>query len=227
MRLLTADSPRELANAATDWIAARLADKPRSAIALPTGKTPLGLYAELVARYRSNRISCEYARVFNLDEYCGLAQSNPRSYADFLRRHLLDPLKLRPDQVRLLQGDAPDPLAECCAYDAAIAACGGIDLCILGLGANGHIAFNEPYTDWSLRTHVVRLADTTRSSEAMPFHGITMGIRTILEAQHILLLIAGNDKQAARDALHHGVANPQWPVTSLLGHRELTTIELS
>ncbi len=227
MRLLTTDSPHALALSAADWLAAHLANKPQSTIALPTGRTPLGLYTELAERSRTRKMSFECAQIFNLDEYCGLAQSDLRSYAAFLHRHLLGPLNLRPEQVRLLRGDAPDLLDECVAYDAAIAACSGLDLCVLGLGVNGHIAFNEPCTDWGLRTHVVQLSAATRLSNETPTHGITMGIRTILEAQHILLLIAGKDKQAPRDALIRGVASAQWPVTSLLAHPDLTTIELS
>jgi glucosamine-6-phosphate deaminase len=137
-------------------------------------------------------------------------------------------------QVRLLQGDAPDVGAECDAYDAAIADRGGIDVCILGLGTNGHIAFNEPGAAWDRRTHRVELSAATRTTHArqalepwnIPAHGLTMGIRTILEARHILLLTAGANKQAARQALLQGKQDPQWPVTSLLLHPRVTAIEL-
>jgi glucosamine-6-phosphate deaminase len=137
--------------------------------------------------------------------------------------------------VCLLRGDATDLHEECQRYDAALAACGGIDLCVLGLGVNGHIAFNEPGSAWDLRTHVVRLSPTTRATHesqatgqwVVPEFGLTMGIRSLLEARHVLLLIAGANKAAARNAFHRRIEDVEWPVTSLLTHPRVTTIELS
>ena len=234
MRIKTAASHAEFARAAADWTVAHLRERPRSVLALPTGNTPLGLYAELAERSRAGDASLAEARIFNLDEYLGLPSSDPHSYAAFLHRHVIDPLNLAVENVRLLKGDAADSPAECRAYDAALADCGGIDVCILGLGASGHIAFNEPGATWDLRTHITQLSDTTRAAHArqaakpwnIPTQGLTMGIRTILDAEHILLLIAGANKQAARGALQRGVPDPEWPVTSLLSHASLTTIEL-
>jgi len=235
MRVITVDSPPALAHAAADWTVAGLAANPRAVLALPTGRTPLGLYAELVERSRAGECSLAAARLFNLDEYLGLGARDPHSYAAFLERHLIAPLNLPAEQVRLLRGDAADAGAECRAYDAALEACGGIDLCILGLGVNGHIAFNEPGGDWDLRTHCVELSTTTRDTHAhqqggewvVPTRGITLGIRTLLEARRVLLLIAGENKRAARDALQRGLADPAWPVTSLSAHPDVTAIEIS
>jgi glucosamine-6-phosphate deaminase len=209
-------------------------EKPRSVLALPTGNTPLGLYSELIARARDGQVNFGAATLFNLDEYCGLAQSDPHSYTAFLQQRLIAPLGLTAGQVRLLQGDAADMEAECRDYDAALARCNGIDLCVLGLGVNGHIAFNEPGSPWTLRTHVVQLSPATRAAHAsqaqtswnIPALGVTMGIRTLLESRHVLLLIAGQNKAAARDALYAGAADVLWPVTSLLAHPDLTVIEL-
>jgi glucosamine-6-phosphate deaminase len=124
--------------------------------------------------------------------------------------------------------------AECRDFDAALAACGGIDLCVLGLGVNGHVAFNEPGSPWDLGTHVVHLSQATRAAHErqaqelwrIPAWGVTMGIRTLLQSRHLLLLIAGDRKEAARAAVHAGVADLNWPVTSLLAHPSLTVIEL-
>jgi glucosamine-6-phosphate deaminase len=223
-----------LSSAAADWMASHLRAKPDAVLALPTGSTPIGLYAQLVARARSGSVNLRQARVFNLDEYAGLAPTNPRSYAAFLHRHLIDPLGLCPDRVCLLRGDAPDLAGECRRYDAALEACGGIDLCVLGLGVNGHIAFNEPGGDWNLRTHVVTLSATTRAvhaddwggQAAVPALGITLGIRSLLDSRHVLVLIAGSNKAAAAAAYHRGIQDPEWPVTSLFGHPDVTTIEL-
>jgi glucosamine-6-phosphate deaminase len=174
------------------------------------------------------------ARIFNLDEYSGLSRADPRSYAAFLYQHLITPLGLTPGQVRLLRGDAADLQGECNDYDAALAACGGIDLCVLGLGTNGHIAFNEPGASWDRRTHIVQLSQSIRADHArqaaspwkIPNRGITLGISNLLEARDILLLIAGAHKQAARAALYRGVQDFNWPVTCLLSHPSVTVIEL-
>ncbi len=234
MRVVNTATPRAFACAAADWVSDRLHDKPRSVLALPTGSTPLGLYSELIARSRAATLSLAAVRIFNLDEYCGLPPSDPHSYAAFLNQHLIAPLGLAAGQARLLQGDAADMEAECGAYDAALSDCGGIDLCILGLGVNGHVAFNEPGSPWDLRTHVVHLSHATRAAHerhsrtpwAIPALGVTMGIKTLLESRHILLLIAGTHKESARAAVYAGVADINWPVTSVLGHPSLTIIEL-
>lgn len=234
MRVVNTETPRAFACAAADWTCNRLVGKPQSVLALPTGNTPLGLYSELVARSRAGVLNLDAVKIFNLDEYCGLSRSDPHSYADFMYQHLIAPAGLRADQARLLRGDARDMEAECRDYDAALAGCGGIDLCILGLGVNGHIAFNEPGSAWDLRTHVVNLSHATRAAHErqaqtpwdIPTRGVTMGIKTVIEARHILLLIAGTHKEAARAAVFGGVADPGWPVTSLLAHPSLTIIEL-
>ncbi len=234
MRIVPAATPRAFAVTAADWIGERLPRIRNPVLALPTGNTPLGLYAELIARSRAGKLRLDSAKVFNLDEYGGLPSSDPHSYAAFLHRHFITPLALPAAQVRLLRGDAQDLDAECRAYDDALAEAGGVDLCILGLGVNGHIAFNEPGTAWDLRTHVVRLSQTTRdiherqaaTAWESPENGLTMGIKTLLEARHILLLIAGPNKQAATQAVHAGKVDAAWPATSMLAHADLTVIEL-
>ncbi len=234
MRIINTATPHAFASAAADWTGDHLHDKPQSVLALPTGNTPLGLYSELIARKLAGTLNLDEAKVFNLDEYCGLGQSNPHSYAAFMQRHLIVPARLGADRVRLLRGDATDLEAECHDYDAAVADCGGIDLCVLGLGVNGHIAFNEPGSSWDLRTHVVHLSHATRAAHErqaqlpwqIPTWGVTMGIKTVLESRHVLLLIAGSHKETARAAVFGGVADSDWPVTSLLAHPSVTIIEL-
>jgi glucosamine-6-phosphate deaminase len=234
MRVINAATPRAFASAAADWVCDHLQGKPQSVLALPTGDTPRGLYAELIERLRAGTASLAAAKIFNLDEYCGLAQTDPHSYAAFLRQHLIGLAGLAAEQVRLLRGDAPDMGIECRDYDAALADCGGIDLCILGLGVNGHIAFNEPGSSWDLRTHAVHLSHATRAAHerqarvrwTIPEWGVTMGIKTVLESRHILLLIAGTHKEAARAAFYAGTPDADWPVTSLLAHPSVVVIEL-
>ena len=234
MRVIRAHSPHEFARAAADLAACQMTEKPHSTLALPTGRTPVDFYAELVRRSRAGELSLAHAQLFNLDEYCGLPAADPHSYAAFLYQHLIAPLQLAQSHARLLHGDAADLEAECRDYDAAIDACGGIDLCVLGLGTNGHIAFNEPRCAWERRTHIVPLSQAIRAEHArqarsaweIPSRGITIGIRDVLAARQVLLLICGARKQAAVAALYRGVADPNWPVTCLLAHDRVTVIEL-
>ena len=230
--ILWCRSGSELSHVAADYVTALLARKPEAAIALPTGQTPLGLYAELVARAAAKRLSVARARFFNLDDYLGLSVDHPLSYARFLRERFLMPAGVAEEQIRLLQGDAVEIEAECGDYEAAIAAAGGLDLAILGLGTNGHIGFNEPGSDWLARTHVVSLSQETRATHAaqtrgkyvIPDYGITVGISTILAAREILLLVAGGGKARALAAFRAGIPDPTWPVTALLTHRHLTVL---
>ncbi len=222
----------EFSRAAADHVVALLSRKPDAVIALPTGHTPLGLYAELLTRAAAQRLAATQARFFNLDDYLGLSVAHPLSYARFLREHFLMPAGVSEEHIRLLRGDAVEIEAECRDYEADIAAAGGLDLAILGLGTNGHIGFNEPGSDWSAQTHVVSLSRETRATHvaqthgrfAVPEYGITVGISTILAAREVLLLVAGSTKARALAALCRGIPDPQWPVTALLRHRGLTVL---
>jgi glucosamine-6-phosphate deaminase len=224
------DDEVALAEGAAGWVAARLAAKPEAAVALATGRTPRGLYRRLVQRRAAGALGGERARFFNLDEFVGLPAEDPRSYSAYLWKHVLGPLEVPAARVHLLRGDAADLAAECRAYDEAIAAVGGLDIAILGLGTNGHIAFNEPGDDWAAATHVVTLAASTRraqhhlfASEAeIPSRGLTMGIAAIRAARSVILLAMGEGKVTALAALRAGRPDPAWPATALLGHPDLT-----
>jgi glucosamine-6-phosphate deaminase len=226
MQLLWCDTAASFNSRATEQVLAAHARNPRLAIALPTGLTPLGLYSVL----RQHARSLMEVRWFNLDEYLGLAAEDPLSYAHFLQVSFFAELEFPATHIRLLRGDASDPQAECRDYDRAIERTGGLDLAILGLGANGHIAFNEPGSPWDLSTHVVELSEQTRTTnsrqqgDTVPALGITMGIGTIRRARKILLLVCGEAKRAALQALRNGQPDPQWPVTSLLDHPALTVV---
>lgn len=230
MDLQWIDDEAALAEGAADWIAARLAARPAVAVALATGRTPRGLYRRLVQRRAAGALAGEAARFFNLDEFAGLPPADPRSYSAYLWKHILGPLQAPAAQVRLLRGDAPDLEAECRAYDAAIAAAGGLGLAILGLGTNGHIAFNEPGDDWAAGTHLVTLAPSTRRAQhhlfageaEIPTRGLTMGIATIRAARSVVLLAMGEGKGPALAALRAGRPDPAWPVTALADHADFT-----
>jgi len=230
--ILWCRSGAELARTAADRVAELLTRKPGAALALPTGQTPLGLYRELVARAAAKRLALAQARFFNLDDYLGVGVDHPLSYARFLSGHFFKPAGVAVERIRLLKADAVGIEAECGDYEAAIAAAGGLDLAILGLGTNGHIGFNEPGSDWSARTHVVRLSQETRAAHAaqtqgqfhIPEYGVTVGIATIAAARDVLLLVAGPTKARALAAFRAGTTDPKWPVTALLTHRNLTVL---
>jgi glucosamine-6-phosphate deaminase len=232
MQLSWCDTPESFNALAADVVVELLARKPAAAFALPTGKTPMGLYAMLRARAAFGAaVSWVDASWFDLDEYVGVGATHPLSYAGFVRSHLLKPLGVPENRIRLLQGDALDLAAECRNYEQAIEQVGGIDLAILGLGANGHIAFNEPGSSWEETTHVVELSAETRAANSqlsggatIPLQGVTMGIATLRRARGVLLLVAGESKRNALQALRRGVADAAWPVTSLLGHPNLTVV---
>jgi glucosamine-6-phosphate deaminase len=232
MQLEWTDGGDAFADSAAAHVAGILAEKPSAVVALPTGTTPLGLYGRLLALARSGSVALAAARYFNLDEYVGIAPADPHSFAAFLRRHFLDPADIPSDHIRTLRGDAADIAAEAAAHDAAVAAQGGLDLAILGLGGNGHIAFNEPGADWSAGTHVVPLTLETRIANAayfaddftVPTHGVTMGIGMIRAARRVLLLVSGLAKADALAALLAGRPDPDWPVTALCGHPGLTVV---
>jgi glucosamine-6-phosphate deaminase len=229
MQIVWLDTQDDIADEAARQMVALLARKPEAAIALPTGRTPLGLYARLVSLQQAGKIDCRQARFFNLDEFVGKGQQMPGSYAGFLWRYCFGPLGIDPAQVRLLRGDADDRVAECRAFEQAIADAGGLDLAILGLGTNGHIAFNEPGSAWESTTREVELAPATRQAQQplyaepreVPERGLTMGIATIRAARTVLLLAAGASKAEALRAIQRGQSDRHWPVTGILDHPEL------
>ena len=230
MRLIWTQNTQDMAATAATVLVELMANKPSSAIALPTGATPLALYEKLVDLCQQGQLDFSAAQFFNLDEFETKPASDPQSYAHFLHEKLFDRLGAKCGKARLLRGDAPLPAEECFAYEADIAAAGGIDLAILGLGRNGHIGFNEPGSDWTSKTRIAELAELTRQAqgglydrpEDVPTRGLTMGIATISAARSILLLVDGRGKEKALDALLGGVEDPAWPVTALIKHPSVT-----
>ena len=232
MKIMDFATRAEMDEAAADYVGDLLKSKPHAVIALPTGETPLGLYRNLADRQHDGTLDCDSARFFNLDEFEGKGLADEGSYAGFLMRHAFKPLGIATDHLRLLRGDTSDSEAECRAYDAAINAAGGLDLAILGLGRNGHVAFNEPGDDWSLGTHRVALTKTTREAQSrlyptasdVPEYGLTMGVATVVGARKLLLLVSGDGKEAALQALLSGDMDPDHSVTALIGHQDLTVL---
>ena len=215
-----------------DRFVAKLRSQPSSVLGLATGRTPEPVYAVLVEAFRQGRIGFASATSFNLDEYVGLSARHPSSFASYMHEHLFARVDLLEAHRHIPRGDATDPEREARRYEAAIAAAGGIDLMLLGIGRNGHIGFNEPGGSFLSRTRAVRLSEATRRAnarafpqgEAPPEHAITMGIATILEAREIVLLATGSAKaDAVRAALMEPPA-PSCPASALRGHARVTFV---
>lgn len=184
---------------------------PRAVLALPSGGTPIRTY-EVLAEHPG---VLGQATVFALDEYLGLGLDDPRSFAAFFARHVFGPLGVAPERAHVLDGRALDPLVEAGDYEARIARAGHLDLTLLGLGANGHIAFNEPAEALTARTHVARLAPP--ASDVAP-QGITMGVGTLLAAPRVWLMATGKGKAKAVAAMLSGRVDPACPASLLQVH---------
>jgi len=232
MNIILCETPGEAAVQAAQFVIERVNAKPSIVLGLPTGGTPLGMYAELARAVREKRVDFQNATTFNLDEYCGLPADDPQSYREFMRVNFYDPCALPPAQTHIPDGRAADPCAESLAYEDAIRAAGGIDLQVLGIGHNGHIGFNEPGTPADARTHAVAITEQTRQANArffnsideVPTRAITMGMRTILESREILLLANGAEKARIIAAALRGPVTVDNPASFLQTHPRLTVI---
>ena len=215
-----------------DRFAARLGSQPASILGLATGRTPEPVYAALVEDFRIGRIRFASATSFNLDEYVGLSARHPSSFVAYMREHLFAKVDLCEARRHIPRGDAVDPEREALRYESAIAAAGGIDLMLLGIGGNGHIGFNEPGASFDSRTRVVRLSEATLSANAPAFpdgekppeKAITMGIATILEAREIVLLATGAAKARAVRAALVERPTPMCPASALRRHARVTFV---
>ncbi len=205
---------------------------PRVVLGLATGGTMMPVYAELVRLHQAGTLSLAAVTSFNLDEYVGLSPDDPGSYHRVMAEALVSRTDLRAEAVHLPRGDAPAPEAEARAYEARVAAVGGIDLQLLGLGANGHIGFNEPGSPHASRTRVVELDEATRAANRryfadgadVPRQAITMGIGTILEARACLLVATGPAKARAVAAMLEGRIGPPCPASALRTHPRVTVL---
>jgi glucosamine-6-phosphate deaminase len=229
MRVLVEPDIENLSRKAAEVVAQFLLVQPNATLALPTGRTPVGLYRELVRMHREEKLDFSRTTTFNLDEYIGVPPSDQRSFNHYLRRHFLSQVNIRSENVHLQSSTADN--AVCADYERKIHADGGIDLLMAGVGTNGHVAFNEPGSALDSRTRIVALAESTRSNmlavfrpDEMPTHAATIGIGTILEARRILVLATGHTKQRALAGLLHGPVTTGNPVSALRLHDDITVI---
>ena len=231
MRVVVERSARAAADVAASLIADVLSAPGGAALALPTGRTAAAVYAALVAR-RTSRARLNGAQIFNLDEFLGIPRDDPRSFASFLRAHFLPHVDVDPGRVHFLDGVARRWREEAARYERAIAAAGGLDLAVLGIGANGHVGFNEPAATLAAPTHRVRLAASTRRRHAAAFGGtahvprfaLTMGVGTILRARQVLLVATGADKARIVARALEGPITTRVPASLLQGHPQAIAV---
>lgn len=225
MEIIIQASERQATELAAQRIAGLLRDKPDAVLGLATGRSQKGVYEQLVRMHREEGLDFGRVTTFNLDEYIGLGPEHLGSFHHYMQEHLFGSVNVDPERVHVLDGMAHEVDAHCAAYEAAIAAAGGIDLQLLGIGSDGHIGFNEPSSSLSSRTRIKTLAAETRRDNAggfatgeVPRHVITMGIGTIMDARECLLLALGERKAQAVAAAVEGPITASVPASALQMH---------
>jgi glucosamine-6-phosphate deaminase len=232
MRVIILPDAEAVARRAADFVAALVHKKPNCVLGLATGSTPLGLYRELIRRHREEGLDFSQVTTFNLDEYVGLGPTHPQSYRHFMQEHLFQHLNINSTRTNVPDGRALDFEIFCRQYEQRIVDCGGIDLQVLGIGADGHIAFNEPGSSLGSRTRLKSLASETirdnarffGSEEAVPRLAVTMGVGTILESRRCLLLATGSGKATAIRDTVEGPITAQVTASALQLHREVIVV---
>lgn len=228
MRTFINNDLTALASAAADFIEETMESTQDPIIGLATGSSPLAIYEELIRRHKENGLSFAQASAFTLDEYVGLPAGHPESYAQVIRDVFTSHVDI--DDARVSTPDALNDVDTAPQrYEEAITAAGGIDVQILGIGSNGHIAFNEPGSERDSLTHIETLAEQTRQDNArffdsidqVPTHAITQGLGTIARARRLVLIATGAGKAEAVAALVKGEFDPQWPATAVAKHPDL------
>jgi glucosamine-6-phosphate deaminase len=229
MRVAVFRSSREAASAVAELVAGAVRRERRLVIGLPTGRTMIPMYRVLRQVERRRRLDFSRLTTFNLDEFDGIPAEHPGSYRNFMRRHLFDGTNVRADAVHFPEGrpSAPED------YDVRIENAGGMDLCIVGLGSNGHLGFNEPGTHLTAHTHRVSLLPATRRANAylfrgdvrrVPTHAISMGIGTILRARLVVLLATGREKAAILRRALTGPVTTRVPGSFLQVHPQVVVV---
>jgi glucosamine-6-phosphate deaminase len=227
-RVLVFPDARAVARELARRVGEALRETPDLVLGLPTGRTPLLLYEELVNLHRRGEADFSRATTFNLDEFLGVGGDSPHSYRAFMHRFLFDHVNADPARTNFLDGGAADPQEECERYEREIDRAGGIDLQIVGIGTNGHIGFNEPAEELEARTHRVLLKPETRRSNAplfggdlerVPSEALSMGMGTILQARKAVLIATGPTKSRCVERVVNGPITTLLPASFLQLHR--------
>ena len=211
-------------------MAEAIRERPTIVLGLATGRTPVDTYGELRRLHAAGDVDFSEASTFNLDEFAGVEPTHSGSFRTFMEKHLFSGVNLQPERIHFLHGTADDLDAECDRYEAEIAAAGGIDLQLLGIGANGHIGFNEPGDTLASRTHRVALAESTRRDNAalwggdiarVPREALSIGMGTILKAGALILLATGERKATCVERTINGPLTTKLPASFLQLHRHV------
>ncbi len=232
MNIIVVNDYEELSEQGASIIAREIKTNPKAVLGLATGSTPIGTYMKLVRKHKEEGLDFSSVTTFNLDEYYGLAPNHEQSYAYFMRKNLFDHVNIQPQNNYIPNGIAADIIGECKKYDELIEAKGGIDLQLLGIGANGHIGFNEPSEELLIGTHLVDLAENTikansrffHSVEEVPRQAITMGIGSIMKAKKILLLACGENKAKIISKIIDGKCSTKVPASILQVHPQVIIV---
>jgi len=231
MRIIVVKNYDEMSKEASKIIIDQVNKKPNSTLGLATGSTPIGMYNYLKEAYQNGIISFKEVTTFNLDEYCGIPKSHPQSYYYYMYEHLFNHIDINPQNIHLPFVEGDDFEAQAKRYNYLLKQT-KIDLQVLGIGSNGHIGFNEPNTPFNQETFIVRLAEKTRldnqrffaSLDEVPQSAITMGIKNIMEAESILMLISGKNKADTVVKLLKGEVATDFPASILHKHPQVTII---
>ncbi len=232
MRIIRAKDYLDMSRKAANVLSAQVILKPNSVLGLATGSSPVGTYKQLVEWYKKGDIDFSLASTINLDEYCGLGPDAPQSYRYFMDNNLFHFINIRPENTHVPNGLEPDAEKECARYEALIEAHSGIDMQLLGIGHNGHIGFNEPGTAFETSTHRVTLTKSTieanqrffASESDVPRFAYTMGIRSIMHAMRILVIVSGVDKAEIVKEAFTGPVTPRVPASVLQLHNNVTLV---
>src|SRR5690625_3324167 len=232
MKIIKVKDYDEMSTTACELMVDRIKTIKNPVLGLATGSTPIGLYEQLIETYKQDHVSFKNVTTFNLDEYIGLAKDNPNSYHFFMSEKLFNHIDISPEKTYVPNGVASDLKQEAVDYERLIQKENGIDLQVLGLGTNGHIAFNEPGTSFDSRTSVVDLTQETleanrrffNSIDDVPTQALSMGIGSIIEAKEIILLVSGEAKSEALAQVINGKVTEDLPGSILQKHDHVTII---
>ena len=232
MKIYVTEDYQTMSRKAANILSAQVILNPTSVLGLATGSTPVGMYKQLIAWYKKDDLDFSQVKTVNLDEYVGLAPDHDQSYRYFMQSNFFDHINISPENTNLPNGQAADLAAECQRYNGVIRSLGGIDVQLLGMGHNGHIGFNEPGDAFELETHVVDLTQRTieanarffASPDEVPRQALTMGIKTIMQARQILVVVSGEDKADAVKAALTGPVTPKVPASILQMHPNVVLV---
>ena len=232
MKIYKAKDYKDMSRKAANIISAQVIMKPNCVLGLATGSTPIGTYDQLVEWYNKGDLDFSEVTTVSLDEYKGLPRTNDQSYYYFMHQHLFDRVNIDPERTNVPNGMEPDAEKECGRYEELIRSLGGVDLQLLGLGHNGHIGFNEPGEAFEKETHCVDLTESTieankrffASADDVPKQAYTMGIKTIMQAKKILIVVNGENKADIVERAFFGPVTPEVPASILQLHNDVTLV---